>query len=205
MFTCIKFIESKRALCPSKLFKQNCYLKKVTQCTLRCVLIRNFFFHPVNDRKMPNVIRSTVQWAAGEACESSRPACVVYLPLPGLLDISLSFRPSLHLPNVTLSTSTLSQLKCFYSPSCLVWHECAAEHTVDRTLQEGEQRFMKLAVCHMWRLWARTEQTLSWCSQCGTLCEYWWLSLNHLYVTVFLSGCEIQRKLNIQACVSEFV
>lgn len=53
-------------------------------------------------------------------------ACVAYLPLPLLLDISLSFWSSLHQLNVTLA-STLSQLKCFYSSYRFVWHECAPE------------------------------------------------------------------------------
>lgn len=67
-----------------------------------------------------------------------RPACVVYLPLPLLLDISLRFWSSLLQLNVMLSSSTLSRLKCFYPPSCLVWHECAhPERTADHTLQEN--------------------------------------------------------------------
>lgn len=62
--------------------------------------------------------------------------CVMYLPLPLLLDISLSFWSLLHQPNVMLA-STLSQLKCFYCSTCPVWHECAAECTVDLTLWGG--------------------------------------------------------------------
>lgn len=86
--------------------------------------------------------KGEVMRAKGQTCsgrtgqrESERPTCVVYLPLPALLDISLSFWSLLQQLNVTVG-STLSQLKCFYSPSCLVWHECAPERTVDHTLQE---------------------------------------------------------------------
>lgn len=64
-------------------------------------------------------------------------ARVVYLPLPVLLDISLSARPWLLQLNVTLSSSTLSFSKCLCSPSCPGWHECAPERTVHPTLQEN--------------------------------------------------------------------
>lgn len=135
------------------------------------------------------------------AQESVSPACVVYLPLPVLLDISLSFWSLLHQLNVTLSSSTLSQLKCFYSPSCLVWHECVLLSSMStarcrRTVCCCCFVFIyQTAVCHMWRLWARTEQTLSWCSQCVSAAE----TLTHcLQITcnmsVCLSGCGQQRR-----------
>lgn len=113
-------------------------------------------------------------WALGLSC--------VYLPLPVLLDISLSFWSVLLQLNVTLSSSTLSQLKCFYSQSCQVWHECAPECTVDRTLQENSAVWNWLLVlCDASEL--VSEQTLSWCSQ--WLCRYSILSSNQLHMPVF--------------------
>ena len=119
--------------------------------------------------------------AAGEESECSG-LSGVYLPLPVLLDISLSFWSVLLQLNVTLSSSTLSQLKCFYSQSCHVWHECAPECTVDRTLQENSAVWNWLLVlCDASEL--VTEQTLSWCSQ--WLCRYSILSSNQLHMPVF--------------------
>lgn len=73
--------------------------------------------------------------------EISQDSSLVYLPLPVLTDISLSICSLLLQLNVMLSSSSSPPppppippplcpgLKCFNSPFCLLWHECAPERS----------------------------------------------------------------------------
>lgn len=86
------------------------------------------------------------QVGSGQLGSSSSQSSVWYLPLPLLLDISLSCWSLLRLLNATLS-STTSQLKCFYSSPHLDWHQCAPEWiTADHSLQDGRRQSDRL-VC----------------------------------------------------------